>query len=188
MFPSAQQLVLSSVSAKTCTVAGWDLVREIGVCCPSRPSLLPRKQEKVAAGFVPRLCLSITFMAVLSPSHCSGCHYMLHMQITEEMEICFQLCEQLHHASELSTAEEGECSGTPDQTSSDLCLPVVKVEIWQAEKPHPAAGFSCLSEESGKVAAKTERGANQSFCRAPSGNLCCVSFIIPSASIARVQS
>lgn len=54
---------------------------------------------------------------------------MLHMQITEEMEICFQLCEQLHHAPELSTAEEGECNGTPDQTSSDLCLPVVKVEI-----------------------------------------------------------
>lgn len=70
MFPSAPlQLVLSSVCAKTCTVAGWDLVWELGVCCHSHP-FLPRKQEKLTAGLVSHLHLSITFTPVLSPSLC----------------------------------------------------------------------------------------------------------------------
>lgn len=64
MFSSAlQQLMLSSVCARTCTVAGWDLVWELGVCSSpshSHPFHLPRKQEKVTAGLVSHLHLSIT--------------------------------------------------------------------------------------------------------------------------------
>lgn len=64
MFSSAlQQLMLSSVCAKTCTVAGWDLVWELGVCSSlshSHPFLLPGKQEKVTAGLASHLHLSIT--------------------------------------------------------------------------------------------------------------------------------
>lgn len=101
MFSSVlQQLLLICVSAKTCTVAGRDLVWEIGVCCSSWPFLLPRKKLKRHSELMSSLCLPITFSQVLSPGWRSGWHYVPHMQVMEEMEICFQLCEQLHYALE----------------------------------------------------------------------------------------
>lgn len=72
MFPWAlQQLMLSSVCAKTCMVAGWDLVWELWVCSipkpfPSFPS--SQKTKKVTAGLVLHLPLFITFTAALSPA------------------------------------------------------------------------------------------------------------------------
>lgn len=147
--------MLSPISAKTRTVAGWDLVGEPGVCCPFHPFLLPWKQEEVAAGLVSPFCLPITFTPVFSPGRCSGCHYMPYMHIMKEMEICSQLWA-VAPCIRGSAAEEGGYNGTRNQTPSNLCLSVVKVKIWHAEKPHPAAEFSRHSEGSGRVPVMTE--------------------------------